>query len=91
MIWSINLDKARLKSKPHLKLIQRPTKWEPEALSPKVKQLGCETDHSPITDHGKNECSYMSGPLMPSWHIHGQLHLYIYNPNTIKTVLKIIL
>jgi hypothetical protein len=43
-------------------------KWVLVALSPGVKRLGCEADHSPPSStEVKNALSYTSIPHMPSW------------------------
>jgi len=43
--------------------MQTPIQWEPGTLSPGVKWLGCETDHSlPSSAEANNECLYTSNP-----------------------------
>jgi hypothetical protein len=56
-----------ISSKPALGSTQPPTQWVPVALSPEVKRLGREADHSPLTgDVKKNVALYIHSP-MSSW------------------------
>jgi hypothetical protein len=64
---------------------QSPIQWVPGALTPKIKRMGHEADHSrPTSSKVKNAWSYTS--LLPvSLHsvvlssAQGQLHLYLNN------------
>jgi hypothetical protein len=53
-----------MSSRPVLGPIMPPIQWVLEALSPGVKHLGCEADHSPPTSaEVKNTWIYTSTPL----------------------------
>jgi len=58
----------------HLYWLQKPSslliQWVPGALSPEVKHLGHEADHSPTSNtRAKNAWRYISTPHTSSWHV----------------------
>jgi hypothetical protein len=56
-------------SRPALGPTQPPTQWVPEALSPGVKRLGLEADHSPSSNvEVKNGGAIPPLPHMSLWH-----------------------
>jgi hypothetical protein len=54
-LWAGLLARAKLVFTPALGPTQPPIQWAPEAISPGVKQTGCEADHSlPSSAKAKN-------------------------------------